>query len=144
MSFLENSSQIVYVPSCTSYQQRQGDEQIVSQFRGIRVVNVISQFTLLRVSKLNFKFEEGKFDFKCDGKRKIRLRFSFCCNLNLKFIKITTEFTLTERWEAGNYHIIFWSMTLKAEFSNESPHQLLYICSIYVATIHVTNQQTIW
>ena len=49
------------------------------------------------------------------------------------------RFTLTEQWEAGNYHIIFWSMTSKAEFSKESPVQGLYICSIYVAKTHLAD-----
>ena len=44
---------------------------------------------------------------------------------------------MIEQWEAGNYHIIFWSMTSKAECSSESPDQLLYICSIYVAPTHL-------
>ena len=51
------------------------------------------------------------------------------------FGKITSRFTLIERWGAGNYHIIFWSMTSKAEFSSESLAQFQNICSIHVATI---------
>ena len=66
---------------------------------------------------------EIQFDFEV---------FSWC-NLRLKFWKISSGFTLTERWEAGNYHIIFWLMTLKAEFSSESPVLFLYISSIHVA-----------
>ena len=50
---------------------------------------------------------------------------------------ITSGFTLTERWEVGNYHIIFWSMTSKAEFSSESLVLFLYIFSIYVAATHL-------
>ena len=46
--------------------------------------------------------------------------FSSWCNLRLKFGKITSGLTLTEQWESGNYHIIFWSMTSKAEFRSES------------------------
>ena len=34
------------------------------------------------------------------------------------------------RREVGNYHIIFWSMTSKAEFSSGSPDQFLYICHV--------------
>ena len=59
------------------------------------------------------------------------------CNLRLKLGKITSGFTLTERWEAGNYHIIFGAMTSKAEFSWESSVQFPYICSVYVATTHL-------
>ena len=67
-----------------------------------------------------------------DGKKKIRFFFS-CCNLHVKFKKITSGFTLTERWKAGNYHINFWSMTLKAEFySSERPVLFLFICSIFL------------
>ena len=51
-----------------------------------------------------------------DGKKRFE-SFSWC-NLRLKFRKITSGFILTERWEAGNYHIIFWSVTSKAEFSS--------------------------
>ena len=40
-----------------------------------------------------------------------------------KVRKITSGFTLTERWEAGNYPIVWWSMTSKAEFGSESPDQ---------------------
>ena len=42
--------------------------------------------------------------------------FSSWCNLHLKFGKITSRLTLTERREAGNYHIIFWYITSKVEF----------------------------
>ena len=47
-----------------------------------------------------------------------------------KFWQLTSRFTLTEQWEAGNYHIIFWSVTSKAEFSSESQILLRYISSI--------------
>ena len=40
-----------------------------------------------------------------------------------KVRKITSGFTLTERWGAGNYPIVWWSMTSKAEFGSESPDQ---------------------
>ena len=53
------------------------------------------------------------------AKEKFDLEFSLCCNLGLKFGKITSGFSLTERWEAGNYHTIFWIMMLKAEFSSD-------------------------
>ena len=59
------------------------------------------------------------------------------CIKSLKNCDITSGFILTERWEAGNYYIIFWSVTSKAEFSSESPDQFLYICSICVATTHL-------
>ena len=73
------------------------------------------------------------------GKKNFDYNFSSWCNLRLKFGKITSWFTLTERLEAGNYHINFWSVTSKAEFSSEteSPDQFLYICSIYVAPTHL-------
>ena len=58
----------------------------------------------------------------------------------LKLGKITSGFTLTKQWETGNYHIIFWSMTSKAEFSGESGVHFLYIFSIYVATTHLTTK----
>ena len=35
--------------------------------------------------------------------------------------KNISGFILTERWEAGKYYIIFWSMTSKAEFIGNSP-----------------------
>ena len=50
------------------------------------------------------------------------------CNLRLKFGKITSGFTLTERWEAGNYYIIFWSVTSKAEKRS----CLIYLCHFRV------------
>ena len=71
------------------------------------------------------------------AKEKFDHDFSSWCNLRLKFGKIASRFTLTEGWETGNYHIIFWSMTSKAEFSSESMVQFLYICSIYVAPTHL-------
>ena len=71
------------------------------------------------------------------AKEKFDYDFSSWCNLLLKFGKITSGFTLTEQWEAGNYNITSWSMTSKAEFSSESPNQFLYICSIYVAPTHL-------
>ena len=71
------------------------------------------------------------------AKEKFDYDFSSWCNLRLKFGKITSGLTVTERWETSNYYIIFWSMTSKAEFSSESPYQLLYICSIHVATTHL-------
>ena len=40
--------------------------------------------------------------------------------------------------EAGYYHIVFWSVTSKAEFSSERPALFIYICSIYVATTQLT------
>ena len=40
-------------------------------------------------------------------------------NLRLKSLKITSGFTLTEQSDAGNYHIIFLSVTSKVEFSSE-------------------------
>ena len=60
----------------------------------------------------------------------IRLRIFFLWwNFNLfEVLKITSGFTLTERWESGNYYIIFWSMTSKAEFSGEKP--LLFYISV--------------
>ena len=73
------------------------------------------------------------------AKEKFNYDISSWCNLRLKFGKINSGFTLTERWEAGNYHIIFWSMASKAEFSTESPDQFLYnffICSIYGTPTH--------
>ena len=36
-------------------------------------------------------------------KNKFNYDFSSWCNLRLKFEKITSAFTLTEQWEAGNY-----------------------------------------
>ena len=33
---------------------------------------------------------------------------------------------MTERWEAGNYYIVFWSVTSKAEFRSERPVLFLY------------------
>ena len=77
------------------------------------------------------------------AKEKFDYDFSSWCNLRLKFGKITSGFTLTERWEAGNYHIIFWSMTSKAEFSSEEcgPVSLsLYIFLIYVGTTHLATK----
>ena len=71
------------------------------------------------------------------AKEKIDYDFSSWCNLRLKFGKIISGFTLTERWEAGNYHIVFGSVTSKVEFSSESPDQFLYICSIYIAPTHL-------
>ena len=47
--------------------------------------------------------------------------YSWCSNLRFKIWKITSGFTLTERWEAGNYHIIFWFVTSKSEFNSERP-----------------------
>ena len=47
-------------------------------------------------------------------------------SLRLKFQKIISGFTLTERWETGDYHIIFWSVTSKAELSSERP--VLFLC----------------
>ena len=44
-----------------------------------------------------------------------------------KFPKTTSGFTLIEEWEAGNYHIIFWSVMSKAEFSSERPDQFIYL-----------------
>ena len=73
------------------------------------------------------------------AKKKFDYVYSSWRNLRLKFGKITSGFTLTERWEAGDYHIIFWSMTSKAEFSSESPDQFLYICLIYVTTTQLTS-----
>ena len=67
--------------------------------------------------------------------------FSSWCNLRLKFIKITSGFTLTEQWEAGNYHIIFWSVTSKAEFSSgRSASSYIYIfnlCSSNTPRFHI-------
>ena len=71
--------------------------------------------------------EKEKFD--CD--------FPSWCNLRLKFGKITSKLALTEQWEVGNYHSIFWSMTSKTAFRSESAVLLLYIFSIYVATTHL-------
>ena len=71
---------------------------------------------------------------------KFEYDFSSWCNLGLKFGKITPGFTLTVQWEAGNYYIIFWSMTSKTEFSSESAFQFLYIFSIYVATTHLATK----
>ena len=51
--------------------------------------------------------------------------------------KLLPVHPLTERWEAGNYHIIFWSKMAKAEFSSEIPDQFLNICSIHVAPTHL-------
>ena len=34
---------------------------------------------------------------------------------------------MTDQWETGNYHIVFWSMTSKAEFISERPVQFLYM-----------------
>ena len=47
--------------------------------------------------------------------------YNFC----LKFGKITSEFTFTELYEAGNCHIILWSVTSKTEFSSEKPFLFL-------------------
>ena len=71
------------------------------------------------------------------AKEKFDYEFSSCCNLHLKFGKITFGFTLTEQWESGNYHVIFWSITPKAGFDRESVVQFLYIFSISVATTHL-------
>ena len=46
----------------------------------------------------------------------ITIFFSWC-NLLLKFGNVTSGFNSTERREAGNYPIVFWSMTSKAEFA---------------------------
>ena len=62
------------------------------------------------------------------GKENFDYDFSSWCNLRLKFGKIISGFTMTDCWKAGNYHIVFWSMTSKAEFSRESPDQFLYVC----------------
>ena len=70
-------------------------------------------------------------------KEKFDYDFSLWCSLRLKFGKITSGFTMTERWEAGNYHIIFWSMMSKAECSSQTPDQLLYIYSIYITPTHL-------
>ena len=70
-------------------------------------------------------------------KEKFDYNFFLWCNLRLKFGKTTSGFTLTERWEAGNYLSIFWWMASKAEFRIESPDQFLFIGSIYVAPTHL-------
>ena len=61
-------------------------------------------------------------------KEKLDYDFYSWDNLRLKFGKITSGFTVTERWEAGNCHFIFWSMTSKVEISSERPVLFLYIC----------------
>ena len=50
-----------------------------------------------------------------------------------------SRFNLTEQWdwEAGSCHIIFLSMTSKAEFGSESPDQFLFVCSTYIAPAHL-------
>ena len=58
----------------------------------------------------------------------VQLQLFSWCNLHFKF-----DFTLTKRWEAGNNHIIVWSMISKAEFSSERLVLFLYsICSIFL------------
>ena len=47
---------------------------------------------------------------------------------------------MTEQWEAGNYHIVFGSVTSKAEFSSESAVLFLYTFLIYVATTHLATK----
>ena len=74
------------------------------------------------------------------AKEKFDYDFSSWCNLCLKFGKITSRFTLTEQWEAGNYHIVFWSMTSKTEFSSESTVLFLFIFSTYVTTTHLNTK----
>ena len=55
------------------------------------------------------------------AKKKFHYDFSSWCNLLLKFGKITSGFTLTERWKAGYYYAVFWAVTSKAEFGSERP-----------------------
>ena len=59
---------------------------------------------------------------------KFNYEFSSWCNLLSleKSLRIQIP-TLTERWESGNYHILFWSMMPKIEFSSESLDQFLRI-----------------
>ena len=52
-----------------------------------------------------------------------------------KFNKFAAFHFLLET--SSYYRIIFWFVTLKAEFSSESPVLCLDICSIYVATTHL-------
>ena len=51
------------------------------------------------------------------AKQKLDYDFSSWCNLHLKFGKITSGFTLTEQWEAGNYPIVFLSVTSETLYS---------------------------
>ena len=60
------------------------------------------------------------------GKEKF-VKFFFKVYSPLKFGKINSGFTLTEQWEAGNYYIVFWCVTSKAEISTVSPAQFQYI-----------------
>ena len=50
------------------------------------------------------------------AKGKLDYDFSSWYNLRLKFGKITSGFTLTEQWEAGNYPIVFWFVTSETEY----------------------------
>ena len=50
-------------------------------------------------------------------KQKLDYNFSSWCSLRLKFGKITSGFTLTEQWEAGNYPIVCWSVTSEIEYN---------------------------
>mgnify|MGYP001799646785 CR=1 FL=1 len=60
-----------------------------------------------RVLTLLMVVAKGKFDYK----------FSSWWNLRSKFGKITSGFTFTEQWGAGNYPIVFWSVTSETEYS---------------------------
>ena len=51
------------------------------------------------------------------AKEKLDYDFPSWWNLRLKFGKITSEFTLTEQLEAGNYPIVFWYVTSETEYS---------------------------
>ena len=51
------------------------------------------------------------------AKENLDYDFSSWCNLRLKFGKITSGFTLTEQWEAGNFPIVFWFVTSETEYS---------------------------
>ena len=87
-------------------------------FNRLSVYNITCRF-LERIKCAIFFMVMAKQ--KTKTKKTFDCVFFSCCNLSLKFKKITSGYTLAERRKA-------WSVTSKAEFSSETPALILYIC----------------
>ena len=92
-----------------------GVSRIRSQIYLVGALKCIYQLQVFCIYKMSLSLiltviAEKRFDYK----------FSLWCYLRLKFVNITSGFTLTKlkQGKDGNYHFIFQSMTSKAEFSS--------------------------